>query len=86
MEGSQIRFPITCPVCGNESLAEFSAVVVTVAVTEWHSIKLYSHCHRVFWDASAVELDQISAYLGASWIGARPLESICIEQASIPPI
>jgi hypothetical protein len=72
MEESLIRFPITCPRCGNESLTEFRAVVVTIAVVEWHSMRLYSRCHHVFWNASDIELDQIGAYLGASWIGARP--------------
>lgn len=70
MEQCLIRFPITCPKCGGESLTGFRAVVVTISVIEWHSMRLYSSCHQVFWDASEIELDQISAYLGASWIGA----------------
>jgi hypothetical protein len=76
MDQCFIRFPITCPRCGSESLTEFRAVVVTIAVIEWHSMRLYSRCHHVFWDASEIELDQISAYLGASWIGARPQRTI----------
>ena len=72
MEESLIRFPITCPRCGNESLTEFRAVVVTIAVVGWHSMRLYSRCHHVFWNASDIVLDQIGAHLGASWIGARP--------------
>jgi hypothetical protein len=72
MEESSIRFPITCPRCGNESLTEFRAVVVTIAVIEWHCMRLYSSCHEVFWDASEMELEQIREYLGASWIGASP--------------
>ncbi|GAC1503897.1 MAG: hypothetical protein NVS1B6_11580 [Steroidobacteraceae bacterium] len=58
--------------CGNESLAEFRAVIVTIAVVEWHSMRLYSPCHEAFWYASDMELDQIGAYLGASWVGASP--------------
>jgi hypothetical protein len=76
MEQSLIRFPITCPLCGSESLTEFRAVIVTIAVSEWHSMRLYSRCHQVFWDASDIELDQIGAYLGASWIGARPRRNL----------
>jgi hypothetical protein len=76
MQESHIRFPITCPRCGSESLIEFRAVVVTIAVSEWRSMRLYSSCHHVFWDASDIELDQISAYLGASWIGASPRRNI----------
>jgi hypothetical protein len=67
MEESYIRFPITCPRCGNESLTEFRAVVATIAVVEW--------------DASDTELDQIGAYLGASWIGASPSRTISRERA-----
>jgi hypothetical protein len=72
MEESLIRFPITCPRCGNESLTEFRAVIATIAVIEWQSMRLYSPCHEVFWEASDIELDQIGAYIGASWIGASP--------------
>jgi hypothetical protein len=70
MDESLIRFPITCPRCGLESLTKFRAVVVTIATVEWHSMRLYAPCHQVFWDASDLELEQIGAYLGAAWIGA----------------
>jgi len=73
MKESFIRFPITCPRCGHESLTEFRAVVVTIATVEWHSMRLYASCHKVFWDASDLELEQIGAYLGASWIGASSI-------------
>jgi hypothetical protein len=73
MNESLIRFPITCPRCGNESLTEFPAVVVTIATAEWHSMRLYAPCHKVFWDASELELEQIGAYLGASSIGASSI-------------
>jgi hypothetical protein len=77
MDNSYIRFPITCPRCGQESLIEFRAVVVSIALHESHGMRLYAPCHDVYWDASAVELEQIREYFGASWIGAdqtiRPL-------------
>jgi hypothetical protein len=71
MEESYIRFPITCPRCGQESLTKFRAVIVTISLVEWHTMRLYAPCHAVFWDASDLELEQIRAYLGASWIGER---------------
>jgi hypothetical protein len=73
MSESFIRFPVTCPQCGHESLTEFRTVVVTIATAEWHSMRLYTPCHHVFWEASDLELEQISEYLGASWIGASPV-------------
>ncbi len=84
MEESFIRFPVTCPRCGSESLAEFRAVIVTIAVVEWHSMRLYSPCHEVFWYASDMELDQIGAYLGASWVGASANQAMSREPA--PPV
>lgn len=72
MDESHIRFPITCPRCGKESLVKFRAVIVTIALIEWRSMRLYARCHEVFWNASDLELEQIRAYLGSSWIGARP--------------
>jgi hypothetical protein len=79
MELSFIRFPITCPRCGNESLTEFRAVVATIAVAEWHSMRLYSPCHEVFWDASDRELEQIGEYLGVSWIGAGSSRTVPVR-------
>jgi len=36
-------------------------------------MRLYAPCHKVFWDASELELEQIGAYLGASSIGASSI-------------
>ncbi len=81
MEQCLVRFPITCPRCGNESLTIFRAVAVAVALFEWRSMRLYSPCHEMFWDASKLELEQIEAYLGTSWIGASPS-----AVDSVPPL
>ncbi len=71
MEHSYIRFPVTCPRCGQESLIECRAVIVSIALHECRGMRLYATCHDVHWDASAVELEQIREYFGASGIGAN---------------
>jgi hypothetical protein len=72
MQEPFIRFPITCPRCGHESLTKCRAVIATISLVEWHHMRLYAPCHEVFWDASVLELEQIREYLGASWIGETP--------------
>jgi hypothetical protein len=78
MDDSYIRFPITCPRCGEESLTKFRTVIVTSALVEWRSMRLYAQCHEVFWDASDLELEQIRAYIGVLWLGER-LDQVSLE-------
>ncbi|MEA3152361.1 MAG: hypothetical protein QOD56_3300 [Gammaproteobacteria bacterium] len=83
MDAPTIKFPVTCPQCGKESLAEYRVVAVTIALFEWGSMRLYADCHQVFWDASVVERGQIREYLGTSWLGAGP--SSLESHAAVPP-
>ena len=66
-----IRFPVTCPKCGTEMLTEFPAAEVADALRRQGSICLVATCHDMIWDASVVELEQISEYLGATWAEAH---------------
>ena len=61
-----IRFPVTCPKCGTERLTEFPADVVADALARGSEICLVATCHDVIWDASALELEQIREYFGAT--------------------
>ena len=72
MSESTIRFPITCPKCGTERLTEFPADVVEDALVRGSDICLVATCHDVIWDASALELEQIREYLGATRGAAQP--------------
>jgi hypothetical protein len=66
--------PVRCPICGQESVAIFPAIVVVVALTRWNNLGLHSSCHLASWNASKLELKNIRAHLGESWIDAhRPL-------------
>jgi hypothetical protein len=58
----EIPFPVTCPHCGEESLAEFRATVLADAMAG-DPIRLYATCHLVSWDASDVELENIRRHL-----------------------
>jgi len=66
MREPTIRFPVTCPQCGTEKLTEFPAAEVADALQRRASICLVATCHDRIWDASEVELEQISEYLGAT--------------------
>jgi hypothetical protein len=69
MEEPALKFPVTCPQCGREALAEYRIAAVTIALTVWGSMRLHAECHDVYWDASDVEREQIREYLGTAWLG-----------------
>jgi hypothetical protein len=58
----EIPLPVTCPHCGEKSLAEFRVSVLADAILG-DPIRLYANCHLVSWDASDVELASIRDHL-----------------------
>jgi hypothetical protein len=66
-----IRFPVTCPQCGNEFLTQMPVAVIAIGLIRGQNIRLFSDCHGVWWDASSLELEQIREYLGTSWLDAQ---------------
>jgi hypothetical protein len=71
MKEPTIRFPITCPQCGNELLAQMPVAVIASGLIRGNNIRLFSDCHGISWDASVLEVEQIREYLGTSWIDAQ---------------
>jgi len=61
-----IRFPIVCPVCGMDSLGGCRLMDIVNALFQSQPLGLTSHCHRECWQASDIELAQISDYLSAA--------------------
>lgn len=61
-----VRFPVKCPQCGSEVLAEYPIPKVAKALlTRENPLILSSPCHGLHWPATQTELDQIQEYLGA---------------------
>lgn len=58
-----IRFPVTCPVCGEESLTAYRAEILIDCLDARSELRLSSSCHDATWLASAVEEEQIREYL-----------------------
>jgi hypothetical protein len=65
MNHPTVRFPAACPKCGRERLTEFPVDEVADALQRGSDICLVATCHDVIWSATALELEQISEYLGA---------------------
>jgi hypothetical protein len=65
MSEPTVRFPVACPKCGREKLAEFPVDVVADALQRGSDICLVATCHDVIWTASELELEQIDEYLEA---------------------
>ena len=70
MTEPQVLLPVTCPICGQESLVGFRISVLADAF-ESGEIRLYANCHVVGWDADRKELKAILEYLDAAWSAQR---------------
>ena len=60
-----IRFPVTCPTCGEERLGEYALADVAAALIGSNPLRLISNCHRLEWHAGSREIEQIREYLAA---------------------
>jgi hypothetical protein len=60
-----IVFPITCPECKQESLNSLPAEKIKRALLASEPLMLRSGCHKVIWQATAREAEQIKEYLWA---------------------
>jgi hypothetical protein len=70
-EETPTLLPVTCPICGVESMTAYPAIVVMTALTRWHNMALYASCHPGTWDASQAEMARIRDFLGEPWIEAH---------------
>ena len=75
MDEPTVRFPVTCPECGRETLGVYPvADVASALLTKTEPLMLSVICHpELSWPASERELEQIREYLGA-WLSALPSE------------
>jgi hypothetical protein len=64
----RVRFPVRCPVCRKEVVAEYRTVDIVGALINGRPIHLYAACHDTGLIASYVELQQIRGQLGEGWL------------------
>jgi two-component system, LuxR family, sensor kinase FixL len=69
-----LRFPATCPVCGNEVLAAFRIADVIGALVNGRKIRLYAICHDATWDATDVEVRRLRQYADLAWLDRRLID------------
>jgi hypothetical protein len=70
-DDGRVHFPVRCPVCGQESIAQYRSIDVLGALLNGRPIHLYAACHDRSWIASYIEVQQIRAHLGATWMQAQ---------------
>jgi hypothetical protein len=63
-----VRFPVRCPVCGNEVLAAFQMADLVGALINTRRVRLYAICHDASWDATDVEMQQLREYVDVVWL------------------
>jgi hypothetical protein len=69
-EAPRVRFPVNCPVCRREALAEYRYADLLGALINHRPIRLYAACHDTSWAASYVEVQQIRSRIGAARLDA----------------
>ncbi len=62
----RVRFPVRCPVCGQEVTAEYRTADLVGALINGRPIRLYAACHDTSWTPSYVEVQQIRAHFRAT--------------------
>ena len=65
-----VRFPVFCPTCAAERLVTVPVAVIAAALVKGGTIRLHASCHDKWWDATAVELQQVREYLAATSMNA----------------
>ena len=58
-----IRFPVTCPLCGNEQLIDLPVAEIADSLLKSEDVYLSASCCGVVWVASETECEQIREYL-----------------------
>src|SRR5258707_7844836 len=80
-----VRFPVLCPRCGVESLAEVSVDLAAEALMRNEGIQLKSACHNLYWTASPAEMQQLREYMSAGFFDEqRTSSSPTADRISIP--
>jgi hypothetical protein len=84
MQEPTLRFVVTCPDCGLESLSELPIAIVANALLTGKSIRLHASCHdQVYWTATYIERELLRKTLGTMKIDARQHVSAA-EPSSTP--
>jgi hypothetical protein len=65
-ETPRVRFPVSCPVCRQQAIAEFRHADLLAALINHRPIRLYAACHDTSWAASYVEIQRIRSHLGVT--------------------
>jgi hypothetical protein len=68
MNHAILRFPIQCPCCGAEILAESRVAELIGAFAHRRPLRFHAPCHDQDWSATALETDQVREYLRAVWL------------------
>ncbi len=80
-----VRFPVVCPRCSVESLAEVSVDLAAEALMRNEGIQLKSACHNLYWTASPTEMQQLREYMrSAVFFDEQRTSSAVADRISIP--
>jgi len=69
-----MKFPVTCPTCGQEFLSALRVAEVNLALRMSRPLELYASCHDQRWSATDYEVQQIRQYADAVQFAGLRLE------------
>src|SRR3979411_384586 len=85
MKEPVLLFPVVCPVCKREELVTLPIAVVGRALLKNSVIELYANCHDIYWDAQAIEVEQIREYLAGAGVDARQVQASPSQNPTTSP-
>jgi hypothetical protein len=84
MKKSIVRFPVVCPRCGTENLAEVSGDLAAEALMRNEGIQLKAACHNLYWTASPIEMHQLREYVSALFVDEQRTSSPTADRVRNP--
>jgi hypothetical protein len=84
MKKSIVRFPVVCPRCGTENLAEVSGDLAAEALMRNEGIQLKAACHNLYWTASPIEMHQLLEYVSALFVDEQRTSSPTADRVRNP--
>ena len=77
-----LRFPVNCPLCGEDLLTQMPMAAAERALSAGAVIGLRSNCHGVRWEATDREVEQIRQYFDAVRVATEATESPSLRHLS----
>ena len=77
-----LKFPVICPNCAHESVAELPIALIANALLTGKGIRLHSNCHDHYWTATFTEREQLRKSLRVLNVETHSEQKLTVRSAS----